>query len=54
MNMIMLGAMCGLTDFPFEIDDFKNALKNVFPESKLDVNYRALEIGADLINGESQ
>lgn len=49
LNMIMLGALCGLPDFPMEIGDFKNALKEIFAESKLEVNYRALDMGISLI-----
>lgn len=50
LNMIMLGALCGRPDFPFGIEDFRKVLKELFPESKLGVNYRALGIGKDLID----
>jgi len=50
LNMIMLGALSGLTEFPLEIGDFKEALKQVFPESKLKLNYRALDMGMALLN----
>ena len=50
LNMIMLGALSGLTEFPLEIGDFKEALKQVFPESKLKLNYRALDMGMGLVN----
>ena len=49
LNMIMVGALSALPDFPIEIDQIKGVLKDIFPESKLEVNYRALELGADLI-----
>lgn len=50
LNMIMLGALCGLPNFPLEIDDFKSTLKDVFPESKWEVNFQALDIGINLIS----
>jgi indolepyruvate ferredoxin oxidoreductase beta subunit len=49
LNMIMLGALCRLPDFPLEVDDFRSALKEIFPESKLEVNYRALDLGMSLV-----
>jgi len=45
LNMIMLGALCGLSHFPFEIQDLKGALKQIFPASKLEINYKALDMG---------
>ena len=50
LNMIMLGALSGLTEFPLETGDFKEALKQVFPESKLKLNYRALDMGMALLD----
>lgn len=50
LNMIMLGALCGLPDFPIDVADVKEALKEVFHESKWELNYRALDIGRDLID----
>lgn len=49
LNMIMLGALSALPDFPLDAGDFRNALKDIFPESKLEVNFRALDMGASLI-----
>lgn len=49
LNMIMLGTLCALPDFPLEVDDFKDVLKDMFSESKLGVNYKALERGEELI-----
>ena len=49
LNMIMLGALCGLSPFPLEIQDFKNVLKKVFATTKLEINYRALDMGLKLI-----
>ncbi len=50
LNMIMIGALCGLPDFPIEVKDFREVIKNIFPESKLEANYKALETGRGLIN----
>ena len=49
LNMIMLGALCGLSPFPLEIQDFKSVLKKVFATTKLEINYRALDMGLKLI-----
>jgi indolepyruvate ferredoxin oxidoreductase beta subunit len=49
LNMIMLGALSALPDFPLDAGDFKSALKDIFPESKLEVNFRALATGVSLI-----
>jgi indolepyruvate ferredoxin oxidoreductase beta subunit len=51
LNIIMLGALCALPDFPVERGDVKAVLKDVFPESKLAVNYKALDLGGRLIAG---
>ncbi len=50
LNMIMLGALCELENFPIKTDDIKIVIRDIFPESKLDMNYKALEIGSDLIH----
>ena len=49
LNMIMLGALCGLSPFPLEIQDFKSVLKKVFATTKLEINYKALDMGLKLI-----
>ena len=49
LNMIMLGALCGLSLFPLEVKDFKSVLKQVFDTSKLEINYRALDMGVRLV-----
>jgi indolepyruvate ferredoxin oxidoreductase beta subunit len=49
LNMIMLGALSALPDFPLDTGDFRSALQDIFPESKLEVNFRALDMGASLI-----
>ena len=48
LNMIMVGALCGLSDFLLKADDVKAVLGDIFPESKLESNYKALDIGRDL------
>jgi indolepyruvate ferredoxin oxidoreductase beta subunit len=49
LNMIMLGALCELPTFPFNIGDIKTVLKDVLDRSKLELNYRALDMGGGLI-----
>ena len=49
LNMIMLGALCGLSLFPLEIKDFRSVLKQVFETSKLEINYKALDMGVTLV-----
>lgn len=48
LNMIMLGALSGLSVFPLEITDFKRAIEQVFAPSKLEINYKALDMGVKL------
>lgn len=49
LNMIMLGALCAIPDIPVEGGDIKNVLKDIFPESMLEPNLRALDAGGRLI-----
>ena len=49
LNMIMLGALCELEQFPMKSEDIQEALTVVFPESRLKGNFKALEIGGGLI-----
>jgi indolepyruvate ferredoxin oxidoreductase beta subunit len=53
LNMIMLGALCALPDFPIENNDIMEIFKVFFKETNLELNYRALEIGEELI-GENE
>ncbi|MDY6973667.1 MAG: 2-oxoacid:acceptor oxidoreductase family protein [Thermodesulfobacteriota bacterium] len=48
LNMIMLGALCSLRDFPLEIGDIKEVLNIFLPESSLKQNYDALDTGGGL------
>jgi len=50
LNMIMVGALCALHDFPIETNDIKELLKGIFQETKLESNYRALDMGKDLVS----
>jgi indolepyruvate ferredoxin oxidoreductase beta subunit len=50
LNMIMLGALCGLPGFPVSADMIRSILPGFFPKQKLEVNYRALEAGGRLIS----
>ena len=52
LNMIMLGALCELASFPIGREDVKDVLKDIFPESKLELNWRALDIGGGLIHSD--
>ena len=52
LNMIMLGALCTLAEFPVEDYDIKEVLKDIFSESKLEINFKALDIGRELIHGK--
>jgi len=49
LNMIMLGALCQLPFIPLEKGDVENILSAVFPEQKLKANFKALDIGGQLI-----
>jgi len=49
LNMIMLGALCELPSMPVETKDLEGVLKALFPESKLKANFKALEVGGELI-----
>jgi indolepyruvate ferredoxin oxidoreductase beta subunit len=49
LNMIMLGAGCALPRVPVEMDDIKTVLRDVFPEAKLEPNFKALELGGKMI-----
>ena len=50
LNMILLGALGALKEFPLNQDTFKRVVSELFIETKKEVNYQALEAGADMIN----
>ncbi|MBN1277140.1 MAG: indolepyruvate oxidoreductase subunit beta [Deltaproteobacteria bacterium] len=49
LNMIMVGALCEMKNFPVDSRFIKEVMRDFFPASKLDMNYRALDIGGNLI-----
>ena len=49
LNMVMLGALCAIEDFPIHAEDIKAVLKDIFAADKLEANYKAIERGQDLI-----
>ncbi|MFC1821927.1 indolepyruvate oxidoreductase subunit beta [Thermodesulfobacteriota bacterium] len=49
LNMIMLGALCSIDQFPLNIEDMRNAVTDLFPENRQEDNDRALFIGQSLI-----
>ena len=51
LNMIMVGALCSLDNFPIDISNIKDLIKDIFEESKLETNYRALDMGKEMIEG---
>lgn len=53
LNMMLLGSLCELDDFPIHKDDIKHVIKDIFPASKLEMNYQALDIGGDLLKKHS-
>jgi indolepyruvate ferredoxin oxidoreductase beta subunit len=49
LNMILLGALGALSEFPLSQDTFRRVVSELFIETKKEVNYQALEAGADMI-----
>jgi indolepyruvate ferredoxin oxidoreductase beta subunit len=49
LNMVMIGALCGLHNVPFETTDIRAVLEDFFPREKLEQNYTALEEGKNLV-----
>ncbi len=49
LNMVMLGALCELQDFPVSSEHLKEILGAVIPPGKLESNCRALDRGGQLI-----
>jgi indolepyruvate ferredoxin oxidoreductase beta subunit len=48
-NIIMIGALCGLSLLPVGISEFKAVIKNFFPEKHLEINRQAFEIGKEKV-----
>jgi Pyruvate/2-oxoacid:ferredoxin oxidoreductase gamma subunit len=49
LNMIMLGGLCAIPDFPLQVQDVHAVLGDVFSASKLKKNEEALAKGQDLV-----
>jgi indolepyruvate ferredoxin oxidoreductase, beta subunit len=49
LNMVMLGALCGTHEFPLAVEDIAGVLREVLPESKLELNFKALNGGGGLV-----
>ena len=49
LNMVMLGALCAMEPFPLGTKDIKDIMPEIFPQSKLEANCRALDMGEELI-----
>ena len=54
LNMIMLGALCMLEDFPLGMDHMKEALATSLLKSKLEANFKALDMGAAHVRRDVQ
>ncbi len=53
MNMVMIGALCGLDIFPLKIGDIGTVIKDIFPEAKIELNLEALRRGEELTKNEN-
>ncbi len=49
-NTIMLGAFAGLSTLPLEKEDFREVILEMMPGDKLDINLKAYELGAEMLN----
>lgn len=49
LNIVMIGALLSLNVLPLTKEDMVEALKNTFPEQKLEINSRALQMGMDAV-----
>ena len=50
LNMIMLGALCTLPEFPIRNNEIRDILKKFFKDPNLELNYQALNTGEELIS----
>lgn len=48
-NIIMIGALSKLGILPLEREEFKNAVLKILPESKLEINLKAFDIGTEML-----
>lgn len=49
-NIILLGGLVGINQIPITVEDVKKELRATFPESKLDLNLKALEMGMEVVS----
>ena len=52
-NVIMMGAIAGLDDLPFDTPDFAEVVAGTFKKEKQDINIRAFELGKTLVRQAS-
>ena len=52
-NVIMMGAIAGLNDLPFDTPDFAEVVAGTFKKEKQDINIRAFELGKTLVRQAS-
>ncbi len=48
-NIIMIGAATRMLEFPIDREDFNQVILGSLPESKLDVNLKAFDMGARMV-----
>ena len=48
-NIIMIGAATRMFEFPIDREDFSQVILTSLPESKLDVNLKAFDMGAGMV-----
>jgi indolepyruvate ferredoxin oxidoreductase beta subunit len=48
-NVIMMGAIAGLNDLPFDTPDFAEVVAGTFKKEKQEINIRAFELGKALV-----
>ena len=48
-NIIMIGAATRMFEFPIDREDFNQVILRSLPESKLDVNLKAFDMGAGMV-----
>jgi indolepyruvate ferredoxin oxidoreductase beta subunit len=48
-NVVLLGVLAKLNNFPLKIDDIRKAILLVVPEKAIDANLKALELGCNFI-----
>jgi len=48
-NIIMIGAMSGISELPLRREDFKEVISESLTEDKLDINLKAYDMGASMI-----